>query len=67
MSIQGTRNTTIEEYSKCTLSEKQIIDQWINWTTGNGYLGKGWHISYDRVEESNGVRFKMDVWYKEEN
>ena len=67
MSIQGTKNTTIEEYSKCTLSEKQIIDQWINWTTGNGHLGKGWHISYDRVEESNGVRFNMDVWYKEEN
>ena len=64
MTIKGTNKTTIKEYSKCSLSEKQIIDQWINWTTGNGCLGKGWYISYDRVEESNGVRFKMDVWYK---
>ena len=57
---------TIKEYSDCSLSEKQVIDQWINWTTGNGHLGKGWHISYDRVKDSVGVRFKMDVWYKEE-
>ena len=56
----------INEYSDCSLSEKQVIDQWINWTTGNGYLGKNWHISYDRIKEYNGIKFKMEVWYKEE-
>ena len=56
----------IKEYSDCSLSEKQVIDQWIKWTTGNGYLGKNWHISYDRVKEYNGIKFKMEVWYKEE-